>query len=88
MTESEMPATYESDPFRILRAALSQLCEDAIYNETESDTAPSRPCPDYLAMLRDTSRAIIAARSVSDLARIDWIAGKAALGAESMDSAV
>ena len=83
-----MPATYNTDPFRVLRAALSELCENAIYAETEGDGAPLTPCPDYVAMLRETSRAICAAQSIADLARIEWVAGKAALGAENMDSAI
>ena len=76
--------TYETNPFRVLRAALSELCEAAIYAETE--LGEHRPCPDYLAHLRDASRQIIAAQSIEDLSRIEWIAGQAALGAESMDS--
>ena len=70
---------YETDPFKVLQAALSQLCEDAIYLETESELGPEKPCPDYIAHLRESSRAIGNAKTLSDLAPIPWISGKAAL---------
>lgn len=79
-----MAFDYETDPFRVLRAALSELCENAIYAETDGN--PHRACPDYLAELRATSRAISAAESVVELAAVPWVTRKAALGAESMDS--
>ena len=81
-----MAHTYESDPFRVLRAALSNLCETAIYAETDGNHF--EPCPDYLAELRAASRAINAARSIEDLAAIGWVARQAAIGAENMDSAI
>jgi hypothetical protein len=77
-----MAHTYESDTFRVLRAAISNLCETAIYAESESEN----PCPDYLAELRGASRAIGAARSIDDLVAVGWVAREAALGAEGMDS--
>lgn len=78
--------TYESNPFRVIRAALSELCEKAIYAET--DLGEHKPDPEYLEHLRKASRAIGAAQSIENLASIDWIAGQAALGAENMDSAI
>ena len=69
---------YETDPFKVLRAAMSQLCADAIYLETEGDL-PHKPCPDYVAHLQAASRQIDAAETFADLASVEWIAGKAAL---------
>ena len=80
-----MAHMYESNPFRVIRAALSDLAESALYMETESDFAPINPCLEYCAMLRDTIRAIGAAQSFADLAHIDWVASRAAL---AMDSGV
>lgn len=74
-----MPVLYETDPFRVLRAALSELAESALYLETESDCAPANPCPDYVAHLRDAVRTIGAAQSFDDLAAVEWIAGRAAI---------
>jgi hypothetical protein len=78
-----MACEYETDPLRVIRAALSQLAENALYLETESDCAPENPCPDYCAMLADTIRAIGAAQSFDELARLDWITGMAALGLDA-----
>jgi hypothetical protein len=80
-----VPVTYDADPFRVLRAALVQLCEEAIYLERESEYGPERGCPDYLAMLGETLRALMTAQTFADLAGIEWLAGKAAL---AMDSGV
>ena len=81
-----MITLYESDTLRVLRAAFSELCEKAIY--AESELGEHNPCQGYLAHLRDASRAIGAAQTIEELARIEWIAGQAALGAENMDSAI
>lgn len=62
-----------------LRAALSQLCEDAIYQEAEES---GNPCPYYLTELLAASRAIGAAQSLEDLAGVPWIERKAALAAD------
>lgn len=70
---------YETDTFTVLQAALSQLCEDAIYLETESELGPEKPCPEYTAHLRESSRAIWDAKTLADLAAIPWVSGKAAL---------
>ena len=78
-----MAYAYESDPFLVIRAALSDLAESALYMETESDCAPINPCLEYCTMLRDTIRAIGAAQSFADLARIAWVAGRAALAIDA-----
>lgn len=75
---------YETDTFTVLRAALLELCEDAIYLETESELGPEKPCPDYIAHLRESSRAINDAKTLADLAAIPWIAGKAALALDAI----
>jgi hypothetical protein len=74
-----MAIEYEKNAFKVLQGAFLQLCERAIYLETESDCAPCNPCPDYLAMLCDASESIIDANSIKDLSAINWIAGIAAM---------
>ena len=78
-----MAHTYESNPFLVIRAALSNLAELALYMETESEYGPENSCPDYVAHLRDTIRAICVAQTFEDLARIEWISGRAALGLDA-----
>jgi hypothetical protein len=73
-----MAHTYETNAFIVLRAALSDMAESALYLETESDCAPVNPCPDYIAHLRASIRAIGKAESFADLARVEWIAARAA----------
>ena len=72
------------DTFKLIQASFSQLCEDAIYLETESEYGPENPDPHYVEHLRNTSRLIGAAQSIEDLAKIDWIAGKAFLALDSL----
>ena len=75
-----MSHEYETEPFKVIRAAFTELAENALYNETETGT--HNPCPDYCTMLRATiCQQIMTAESFDDLAQIDWIAGKAALNA-------
>ena len=64
--------------FETIRLAMLQLCEDAIYSETES----AKPCPDYLAELRAASLAIGDCTSFEGLAAVGWIDRKAALAAD------
>ena len=70
---------YPTDPFTVLRAALLQLAEDALYMETEHENGPARPCPDYTAELHATIAALLAAESLPELAAVQWVSGKAAL---------
>lgn len=73
---------YETDPFRVLRGALSELCENALYVECE--TGDHIPCPDYVAELISASRAICDARTIADLANVPWISRKAVLGIDAI----
>ena len=74
-----MSHEYESDPFKVIQAAFIELAENALYAET--DLGEHVLCPDYCEMLLITISDIRAAESFNDLARIDWIAGKAAFNA-------
>jgi hypothetical protein len=70
---------YETSPFTVLQAAMLQLCADALYMETEHESGPVNPCPDYVAYLQDSVEAIQSAASLEDLASVTWVQGKAAL---------
>ena len=72
-----MACQYETDPFSVVRGALLNLAESAYYMETEHESGPVNPCPDYCAYLIETIHAILAAESLADLAAIHWIAAKA-----------
>jgi hypothetical protein len=78
-----MPHTYESDPFRILRAALSDMAESALYMETEHEHGPANPCPDYIAHLREAIHAIGDAQSFEDLARVPWVESRAIIALDA-----
>jgi hypothetical protein len=71
---------YETDPFKVIRAAFVELAESALYAET--DMGEYNPCPDYCDMLRATIDQIMTAKSFADLSAVEWIAGKAALNAD------
>jgi hypothetical protein len=75
---------YATDTFTVLRAAFLELCEDAIYLETESELGPENPCPDYVTHLRESSRAINDAKTLADLVSVPWISGKAALALDAI----
>lgn len=70
---------YETSPLTVLQAAMLQLCQDAIYMETEHESGPANPCPDYVRHLQESLEAIQAANSLEDLAIVPWLQGKAAL---------
>jgi len=76
-----MACQYETDPFSVIRGALLNVAETAYYMETEHESGPRNPCPDYCAYLLETIDLIMSAESFADLAAIHWISAKAEIPA-------
>jgi hypothetical protein len=72
-----MAYQYETYPFSVIRGALLNMAEQAYYMETEHESGPANPCPDYCRYLLETIDLIMSAESFADLAAIHWIAAKA-----------
>jgi len=78
MKGKPMACQYETDTFNVIRGALINAAETALYMEREHEAGPANPCPDYCAYLVSTIREIGAAESFESLAAVHWVASRAA----------